>query len=114
MNAAAQLAYGTGTAWFKELGDTDFNPQLVELTKTAILKGFHHLDCGEMYGTEEEVGVAIKEAGVPRDKLFITNKVAQGIDDIPAAMEQSLQKMQVDYFDLYAPPSPLREFPKVC
>ncbi len=53
-----------------------------------------------MYGTEEEVGVAIKEAGVPREKLFITNKVAQGIDDIPAAIDQSLKKLQVDYFDL--------------
>ncbi len=46
-----------------------------------------------MYGTEKEVGVAIKEAGVPREKLFITNKVAQGIDDIPVVIEQSLQKM---------------------
>jgi hypothetical protein len=45
-----------------------------------------------MYGTEEEVGIAIKEAGVPRDELFITNKVAHGIDDIPAAAEQSLVK----------------------
>lgn len=70
------------------------------MTKNAIEKGFYHLDCAEMYGTEEEVGAAIKEAGVPRDRLFITNKVAQGIDDIPAAVEQSLQKMQLDYFDL--------------
>ena len=53
-----------------------------------------------MYGTEEEVGVAIKEAGVPREELFITNKVAQGIADIPAALEQSLRKMQLEYFDL--------------
>lgn len=29
-----------------------------------------------MYGTEEEVAIAIKESGVPREKLFITNKVA--------------------------------------
>jgi diketogulonate reductase-like aldo/keto reductase len=53
-----------------------------------------------MYGTEEEVGVAIKESGVPREKLFITNKVAQGIDDIETAIDQSLEKMQTDYFDL--------------
>jgi diketogulonate reductase-like aldo/keto reductase len=68
--------------------------------KTAIQKGFYHLDCAEMYGTEEEVGAAIKDAGIPREELFITNKVAQGIDDIPAAINQSLKKMKVDYFDL--------------
>jgi diketogulonate reductase-like aldo/keto reductase len=70
------------------------------VTKIAIQKGIHHLDCAEMYGTEEEVGIAIKEAGVPCEKLWITNKVAQGIDDIPAALYQSLQKMQLTYFDL--------------
>lgn len=95
-----KLAYGTGTAWFKDVGDITFSQGLVNLTKAAIEKGFHHLDCAEMYGTEEEVGIAIKESGVPREKLFITNKVAQGIDDIEAAIDQSLQKIQTDYFDL--------------
>ncbi|KAH6839446.1 NADP-dependent oxidoreductase domain-containing protein [Chaetomium sp. MPI-CAGE-AT-0009] len=102
-NQIPLLAYGTGTAWFKDEGDTKFSQRLVDLTKAAIEKGFYHLDCAEMYGTEEEVGVAIKESGVPREKLFITNKVAQGIDNIEAAIDQSLQKMQTDYFDLFVP-----------
>lgn len=72
----------------------------MELIKTAIKKGFYHLDCSEMYGTEEEVGRAIQESGVPREKLFITNKVAQGIDDIHAAIQKSLEKLQSHYFDL--------------
>ncbi|EAQ88838.1 hypothetical protein CHGG_05457 [Chaetomium globosum CBS 148.51] len=84
-----------------DLGDTTFGQGLVDLTKAVIEKGFYHLDCAEMYGTEEEVAIAIKESGVPREKLFITNKVAQGIDDIEAAIDQSLQKMQTNYFDLY-------------
>lgn len=73
------------------------------MVKTALQKGYRHLDCAEMYGTEEEVGVAIQAAGVPREKLFITNKVAQSIDDIHAAVERSLARMKLDYFDLQVP-----------
>ncbi|KAH6718668.1 NADP-dependent oxidoreductase domain-containing protein [Leptodontidium sp. MPI-SDFR-AT-0119] len=82
-------------------GNTEFDPKLVDLIKVAIGKGWYHLDCAEMYGTEEEVGVAIEESGVPREKLFITNKVTQGIDDIPAALDQSHKKLKTTYFDLY-------------
>lgn len=53
-----------------------------------------------MYGTEEEVGIAIKESGVLREKLFIINKVAQGIEDILEALDQSLKKLKMNYFDL--------------
>jgi diketogulonate reductase-like aldo/keto reductase len=72
---------------------------LVELTKTAIQKGFYHLDCAEMYGTEEEVGVAIKESGVPREKLLVTNKVSFGIEDISTAVDESLRKMKMGMGD---------------
>lgn len=65
------------------------------MTKTGIAKGWYHLDHAEMYGTEEEVGATIKAAGVPREKLFITNKVAQGVEDIPKALDQSLKKLQM-------------------
>lgn len=74
----------------------------MDLIKTAIDKGFYHLDCAEMYGNEEEVGRAIKDSEVPREKFFITNKVSQGIDDIDAAIRENLKKMQLDYFDLCA------------
>lgn len=72
----------------------------MELIKKAIEKGFYHLDCSEMYGTEEEVGCAIQESGVPREKLFITNRVDQGINDIPAAIEKAFENLQTSYFDL--------------
>ncbi|KAL6690772.1 NADP-dependent oxidoreductase domain-containing protein [Trichoderma pleuroticola] len=75
-----------------EAGDTKFNQKLVDLIKTAIEKGFYHLDCAEMYGNEEEVGRAIHDSRVPREKLFITNKVSQGIYNIRAAIEESLKK----------------------
>jgi diketogulonate reductase-like aldo/keto reductase len=53
-----------------------------------------------MYGTEEEVCLAIKQAGIPNERLFVTNKVSHEIDDIPAAVERNLDKMGLGYFDL--------------
>lgn len=55
-----------------------------------------------MYKTETELGKAIQESGVPREKLFVTGKVDKGnIHDIQGAIKTSLKKLQLDYVDLY-------------
>jgi len=60
------------------------------------------------YGTEEELGVALKEVDVPRSELFITTKVLANVDNPEKALKTSLKKLQLEYVDLYLIHSPLK------
>ncbi|KAF2216657.1 hypothetical protein CERZMDRAFT_34196 [Cercospora zeae-maydis SCOH1-5] len=100
-NSIPMLAYGTGTAWYKTGDESKLDQTCIDSAKTAIKLGYYHLDGAEVYKTETELGTAIKESGVSRDKLFITTKVIANIQDIPSAIRTSLKKLHVDYVDLY-------------
>jgi diketogulonate reductase-like aldo/keto reductase len=46
-----------------------------EIVLAALKKGYRHIDTAAAYGTEEEVGNAIKESGIARGEIFVTTKL---------------------------------------
>jgi diketogulonate reductase-like aldo/keto reductase len=99
-NPPQKLGYGTGTAWYKTGDESQLDQTCIDSAKTAIGLEYHHLDGAEVYKTETELGTAIKQSGVAREKLYIVTKVLPNIADIPAALNTSLKKLGVDYVDL--------------
>ncbi|KAI1807813.1 Aldo/keto reductase [Daldinia bambusicola] len=96
-NEIPVLAYGFGTANLKGQ-DEDISKKAV----MAINNGYYHLDGAESYANETGLGAGIKASGVPREKLFVTTKVGGNKgQDIQAAFAASLQKLGLDYVDLY-------------
>jgi diketogulonate reductase-like aldo/keto reductase len=70
----------------------------------AIDSGYQLIDTAKVYGNEEGVGEAVRSSGVNRDKLFITSKVwnsDQGLENTLAAYEDTLDRMGLEYLDLY-------------
>ncbi len=71
---------------------------------TAIETGYRLIDTAAIYGNEEGVGKAIAESGVARDELFVTTKVwnsDQGYDSTMRAFDASLNRLGLEYVDLY-------------
>ena len=70
----------------------------------ALNAGYRHIDTAAAYGNEESVGNAIKKSGVNRHDLFVTTKLwnkKHGYKQAKAAIDESLQKLSLDYLDLY-------------
>lgn len=70
----------------------------------AIEIGYRLLDTAASYGNEESVGTAIQRSGVARDEFFITTKLwvqDAGYESAKQAFERSLDKLRLDYLDLY-------------
>ncbi|WP_374964291.1 aldo/keto reductase [Lysinibacillus sp. RS5] len=81
---------------------------LAEAVKTAIAKGYRSIDTAQVYRNEESVGrgirAAIDEGLVTREELFVTSKVwndGLSYEETLSAYDSSLEKLGLDYLDLY-------------
>lgn len=75
-----------------------------EVTWGALKAGYRLLDTAAAYGNEEAVGRAIRKSGIPREEIFVTSKLwvqDYGYEKAKAGLEQSLEKLGLDYLDLY-------------
>ncbi|KAF8979056.1 hypothetical protein BGZ46_005855 [Entomortierella lignicola] len=71
--------------------------------------GYRHIDTAAGYHNEANVGDAIRKSGIPREEVFVTTKLFDrdhGYDSAIAACELSLEKLGLDYIDLYLIHSP--------
>ncbi|WP_195573943.1 aldo/keto reductase [Paenibacillus sp. 1001270B_150601_E10] len=95
---------GLGLGVFK----VEEGPTLVQAVKAAIAHGYRSMDTAAIYENERSVGQAIHEAmqenHLAREELFITSKVWNadlGYESTIAAYEASLERLGLDYLDLY-------------
>lgn len=79
----------------------------------ALEVGYRSIDTASFYGNENGVGKAIRESGIPREEIFLTTKVWN--DDLRkklviAAFEESLERLNTAYIDLYLIHWPVKGF----
>ena len=70
----------------------------------AIDVGYRLIDTAAVYGNEEAVGRGIKDSGINRHRLFVTSKLwndHRGYDKAKQALDETLERLQMDYLDLY-------------
>lgn len=97
-NAVKIPQLGLGV-WQIEDGD-----KVKSVIRIALDAGYRLIDTAAAYGNERGVGEAISQSNIPREELFITTKLwnsDQGASKVRSAFESSLQKLGLDYVDLY-------------
>ena len=75
-----------------------------EATTLAFQAGYRHIDTASAYRNEAGVGQAFRASGLDRDDVFITTKcfnTQQGYEEAKHALRESLDRLELDYVDLY-------------
>ena len=96
-NEAKMPVLGLGVA---KLSDAETESSVI----AALEAGCRLVDTAASYGNEEAVGRAITASGIPREELFITTKLGtskQGFDSAQESCKASLDRLGLDYLDLY-------------
>ena len=78
--------------------------EISKAIEAAFANGYRLIDTASAYKNEDGVGNAIKASSIPREELFITTKIwnnAQRLGDIEGAFARSLERLQLDYVDMY-------------
>ncbi|USG67675.1 aldo/keto reductase [Brevibacillus ruminantium] len=109
LQATTTLNNGKAMPWFGiGVFKVEEGPVLVDAVKAAVAHGYRSIDTAAIYDNERSVGQAIREAlqetGLSRENLFVTSKVRNadlGYEATLAAYETSLEKLGLDYLDLY-------------
>ena len=96
-NGVQMPILGFGTLYLNdELG--------VQCVADAISLGYRLIDTATIYGNEASVGGGIKKSGITREELFVTSKLwvdDYGFETAKKAFQTSLDKLGLDYLDLY-------------
>ncbi len=101
---------GFGT-WQIEEGEKAYRSVI-----TALEAGYRHIDTAAAYGNEKSIGRALYDFGLPRKEIFLTTKLwntDRSPEKVKQALHDSMEKLQVDYLDLYLIhwPANAKQFP---
>lgn len=105
MESIPKLGFGT----FRLRDDAALNSAIC-----AIKEGYNHIDTANLYRNENEIGKAIKESKISRDKLWITTKIQvkdikKGKEAIHNSILNSLEQLDTSYLDLVLLHGPVEE-----
>lgn len=87
--------------------------QAEDVISIALKAGYRHIDTAAAYMNEEAVGGAVRKSGLPREEVFITSKLWVqdfGYEKAKKAIQTSLDKLNLDYIDLYLLHQPVGDY----